>query len=100
MRQNDDCQSEVLAFLANPETHGGAPVRRIDTHSAAVFLAGDRAFKVKRAVRYSYLDFSTLAQRRPACAAELEINLAFAPRLSLPVFPITRAPTPPLRPAA
>src|SRR5260370_42566771 len=88
MRQNDDCQSEVLAFLANPETHGGAPVRRIDTHSAAVFLAGDRAFKVKRAVRYSYLDFSTLAQRRAACAAELEINRAFAPGLCLLGVPI------------
>src|SRR5260370_4575245 len=97
MRQNDDCQSEVLAFLANPETHGGAPVRRIDTHSAAVFLAGDRAFKVKRAVRYSYLDFSTLAQRRAACAAELEINRAFAPGLYLRVVPITREPNGALR---
>jgi len=97
IRQNGDCQSEVLAFLANPATHGGAPVRRIDTHSAAVFLAGDRAFKVKRAVRYSYLDFSTLAQRRAACAAELEINRAFAPGLYLRVIPITREPNGALR---
>src|SRR6266446_1732224 len=96
-RQNGDCQSEVLAFLANPATHGGAPVRRIDTHSAAVFLAGDRAYKVKRAVRYSYLDFSTLALRRAACAAELEINRAFAPRLYLRVIPITREPNGALR---
>ncbi len=91
-RQSVDCQGEVLAFLANPATHGGAPVRRIDTHSAVVFLAGDRAFKVKRAVRYSYLDFSSLAQRRAACAAELEINRAFAPGLYRRVIPITRAP--------
>jgi uncharacterized protein len=97
MRQNGDCQSAVLAFLANPATHGGAPVRRIDTHSAAVFLAGDRAFKVKRAVRYSYLDFSTLAQRRAACVAELEINRAFAPGLYLRVIPITREPNGALR---
>src|SRR5260370_37569991 len=97
MRQNDDCQSGVLAILANPETDGGAAVRRIDTHSAAVFLAGDRAFKVKRAVRYSYLDFATLAQRRAACAAELEINRAFAPGLYLRVIPITREPNGALR---
>src|SRR5712692_6126965 len=90
MRQSGDCQSEVLAFLADPAAHGGAPVRRIDTHSAVVFLAGDRAFKVKRAVRYSYLDFSTLAQRRAACEAELEINRVFAPGLYLRVIPITR----------
>jgi aminoglycoside phosphotransferase family enzyme/predicted kinase len=88
--QCDDSQREVFAFMANPATHGGAPVRRIDTHSAVVFLAGDRAFKIKRAVRYSYLDFSTLAQRRAACKAELEINRVFAPELYLRVIPVTR----------
>src|SRR5215467_7104449 len=97
IRQNGDGQSEVLAFLANRATYGGAPVRRIDTHSAVVFLAGDRAFKVKRAVRYSYLDFSTLAQRRAACEAELEINRAFAPALYLRVIPVTREPDDSLR---
>src|SRR5262245_1144319 len=97
IRQSGDCQGEVLAFLADPATHGGAPVRRIDTHSATVFLAGDRALKVKRAVRYSYLDFSTLAQRRAACEAELEINRIFAPGLYLRVIPITREPSGVLR---
>jgi aminoglycoside phosphotransferase family enzyme/predicted kinase len=90
IRQCGDCQSEVFTFMANPTTHGGAPVRRIDTHSAAVFLAGDRAFKVKRAVRYPFLDFSTLAQRKAACEAELEINRVFAPGLYVRVIPITR----------
>src|ERR1700689_3510182 len=89
-RQRDNGQDEVFAFLADPATHGGAPVRRIDTHSAAVFLAGDRAFKVKRAVRYPFLDFSTLAQRRAACEAELQVNRAFAPELYLRVIAITR----------
>src|SRR5215471_1180503 len=90
IRQFGDCQDEVLAFLADPATHGGAPVRRIDTNSAAVFLAGGRAYKVKRAVRYSYLDFSTLAQRRAACEAELAINRVFAPAIYLRVISITR----------
>src|SRR5262245_51171659 len=90
IRQSGDYQREVLAFLGDPANHGGAPVRRIDTHSAVVFLVSDRAFKVKRAVRYSYLDFSTLAQRRAACEAELEINRIFAPGLYLRVIPITR----------
>jgi uncharacterized protein len=88
--QSGDCQSEVFAFMSDPATFGGAPVRRIDTHSAAVFLAGDRAFKIKRAVRYPFLDFSTLARRKAACEAELEINRVFAPELYLGVIPLTR----------
>jgi hypothetical protein len=89
-RLRENCQSEVFAFLADPATYGGSPVRRIDTHSAAVFLSGDRAFKIKRAVRYPFLDFSTLALRKAACEAELEINRVFAPGLYLRVIPITR----------
>ena len=53
-----DDQAEAIAFLADPATHGlaGGVVERIDTHASCVFLAGERAFKMKRAVRYSYLD--------------------------------------------
>src|SRR5713226_2432887 len=71
-RMNDSqSQEAVLAFLADPATHGGAAVKRIDTHAAVVFLAGTRAFKVKRAVRFPFLDYSTLEQRKEACEAEL-----------------------------
>ena len=42
---SDDIQQPVIDFLSNPATHGGAPVKRIDTHAASVFLAGDRAFE-------------------------------------------------------
>ena len=44
-------QSEVVTFLASPSTHGGAVVDRIETHASIVFLAGARAWKLKRAVR-------------------------------------------------
>jgi uncharacterized protein len=90
IRQCGDDQSNVFAFMADPATHGGAPVERIDTHSAAVFLSGDRAFKIKRAVRYPFLDFSTLARRKAACEAEIAINRVFAPAIYLSVTPITR----------
>ena len=73
-------------------SHGGAPVKRIDTHAASVFLAGDRAFKVKRAVRFPFLDFSTLGKRRAACEAEIKVNRAFAPAIYRRVVPITRDP--------
>src|ERR1700691_1504925 len=88
---SQNTQAAVFAFLGDPGTHGGAKVERFDTHGAAVFLAGDRAIKVKRAVRYPFLDYSTLAKRKAACRAELEINRKFAPQLYRRVVPITRA---------
>jgi aminoglycoside phosphotransferase family enzyme len=59
-------QAEVLERMADPAWYPERPatVERIDTHTASVFLAGDRAYKVKRAVRYSFLDYSTLELRR------------------------------------
>jgi aminoglycoside phosphotransferase family enzyme/predicted kinase len=83
-------QAEVIALLASPDAHGGAPVERVETHASIVFLAGDRAYKLKRAVRYDYLDFSTLERRRQCCEAELRINRRAAPSLYRRVVPVTR----------
>lgn len=90
-RQAAENQDAVLAFLADPATHNGDPVQRIDTHAAAVFLAGDHAFKIKRAVRFPFLDYSTLEKRLAACEAELEINRRTAPEIYRRVVPITRS---------
>ena len=83
-------QAAVIAFLADPATHGGAAVERIDTHASIVFLAGDHAFKLKRAVRYSYLDYSTVAARERFCRAELALNRRTAPDLYEEVRAIVR----------
>lgn len=64
----------------------------MDTHSAYVFLAGDHAYKIKRAVKYSFLDFSTLEKRHAACLNELRVNRRTAPDLYLDVVPITSDP--------
>ncbi len=90
MNEATASQDEVLAFLADPATYGGAKVQRIDTHAASVFLAGNRALKIKRAVRFPFLDYSTLAKRKEACAAELAVNAPFAPEIYRGVVPITR----------
>jgi aminoglycoside phosphotransferase family enzyme/predicted kinase len=74
----------------NPEVHGGASVQRIDTHGAAVFLAGDRALKIKRAVKFPYLDYSTLSKRKQACEQELLVNRAFAPQIYRGLLAIRR----------
>src|SRR5580704_14096148 len=86
-----DTQEPVLALLADPATHDGRAVKRIDTHAASIFLAGERAFKVKRAVRFPFLDFSTLEKRKAACEAEIAVNRAFAPQIYRQVVAITRA---------
>jgi len=89
----DTGQSEVVAFLSNPAAYGAAPaqVECIVTHAAMVFLVGTEAYKIKRAVTYSYLDFSTLEQRRRACEHEFDVNRANAPDIYLGVTPIVRS---------
>ena len=84
-------QSEIFSFLADPATHGGEKVTRIDTHAAAVFLAGAHAWKMKRAVKFPFLDFSTLARRKAALEAEIEANRPFAPKIYLGLVPIVRS---------
>ena len=85
-----DAQAETVRLLEDPATHGGQGVRRIDTHASAVFLTDTRAYKLKRAVTYPYLDFATLAQRRQAVAAELRLNRRTAPDLYLGARPVVR----------
>ncbi len=83
---SETAQTETVAFLSrSAEEH-------LTTHASHVFLAGDRALKLKRAVKYPYLDFSTPALRRAACETELALNRRTAPALYLAVKPVTRAP--------
>jgi aminoglycoside phosphotransferase family enzyme/predicted kinase len=89
-----DTQEAVFNLLGGRATYGpglgNRNIQRHQTHAAVVFLAGDRALKVKRAVRYPFLDYSTLGKRKAACEAELEVNRRFAPQLYRGVVPITR----------
>ena len=87
-------QRDVIAFLSEPSSYGPAiePVDIIETHVSLVFLAGDRAYKLKRAVKYPYLDFSTPEHRRCACEAELALNRRTAPTLYLEVRALGRTP--------
>jgi len=87
-----DDQQAVIAFLSRPSSYGLA-IERVDvieTHISLVFLAGDRAYKLKRAVKYPYLDFSASEQRRWACEAELALNRRTAPALYLEVRAVVR----------
>jgi aminoglycoside phosphotransferase family enzyme/predicted kinase len=87
-----DRQQEVIDFLADGNRHAAADrsAQRITTHASHLFLLADRVFKLKRAVRYSYLDYSSLAARERACRAEFELNRRTAPALYRAVRAITR----------
>lgn len=85
-------QRAIFALLSDPAAYGPGvrDVERIDTHISAVFLAGDRAYKLKRAVRLPFVDFSTLEARHAACLMELTINRRTAPNIYIGVMAITR----------
>ncbi|MCW9039043.1 MAG: AAA family ATPase [Rhodospirillales bacterium] len=82
-------QGVVIDFLSRPESYGETgPVERVETHISHLFMVGDRAFKLKKAVKFSYLDFSTLDLRRRYCEAELELNRRTAPDIYRRVVPV------------
>jgi aminoglycoside phosphotransferase family enzyme/predicted kinase len=65
-------------------------VEAIETHISRVFLVGNRVYKLKRAVAYPYLDFSTVTKRREACETEVALNRRTAPNLYLGVRAVVR----------
>ncbi|HMP62806.1 MAG TPA: gluconate kinase, partial [Phenylobacterium sp.] len=81
---NDPEETEIVAWLERQAD------QRIDTACARVFLAGDRALKIKRRVELGYLDYSTLELRRWALDRELRFNRAAAPDIYRAVRAITR----------
>jgi aminoglycoside phosphotransferase family enzyme/predicted kinase len=68
--------------------HRPQRVRLVQTHISWVFLAGPLVYKVKKPVNFGFVDFSTLARRAGACAAEVALNRRLAPELYLGVAPV------------
>jgi aminoglycoside phosphotransferase family enzyme len=58
-----------------------------------VFMAGERVYKLKKPVRFAYLDFSTQDRRAAACRAEYLLNRRLAPDIYLDVVPLTISPS-------
>ena len=65
------------------------PVELIQTHVSYVFLTGDYAYKIKKAVNFGFLDFSSLEQRRHFCHEEIRLNQRGAGEIYLEVLPIS-----------
>lgn len=72
--------------------HPCEAIELVETHISWVLLTGNFAYKLKKPVKFSFLDFSTLELREHFCREELRCNSAFAPQLYLGVLPVTREP--------
>ena len=67
---------------------GGEPVEWIQTHISHVFLVGEHVYKLRKAVRLPFLDFSARAERNADCLREVELNRRLAPSVYLGVAPV------------
>lgn len=85
--------AKIVEFLSQCRVYPEAPrlVERIETHISWVFLTDSFAYKLKKAVKFDFLDFSTPELRRVACEEELRLNRRLAERVYLAVLPITES---------
>ncbi len=82
-------QSDIIEFFSSAQAHRGQQVKRIDTHANIAFLVGNDAYKMKRDVKFPFLDYSTLEKRQAACEAEIRLNSQYAPQIYRSTLPIT-----------
>jgi uncharacterized protein len=84
--------SEIINFLSAGASYGlpEQPVDRLETHCSVVFLVGEHAYKLKRRIAFSALDYTSLQKREAACRREVALNRRTAPDLYLGVQAIRR----------
>jgi hypothetical protein len=83
----------IVQAMLKPETYDEPveSVRMLQTHISWVFLTGKYAYKVKKPVRFSFLDYSTLAKRKYYCHKELRVNRRLCPDIYLEIVPIKKS---------
>jgi aminoglycoside phosphotransferase family enzyme/predicted kinase len=82
----------LIEALSRPSAypHPVTDIQSRQTHISVVFLAGPYAYKIKKPVQLSFVDFSTLERRRHFCQEEVRLNRRLAPTVYLAVLPVTR----------
>ena len=86
-------ERRLLRFLSQPSSypHPVGTVERRETHVSHVFLAGSFAYKLKKPVKFPFLNASTLSRRKRFCRLELSLNRRLAPQTYLGIVPITES---------
>lgn len=88
-----EIQKQVIDALLTPQAYPeeSGKIELIQTHISFVFLTEKFVYKVKKAVNFGFLDFSTLDKRRLFCQKELELNRRLCPQIYLKVVPINKS---------
>ncbi len=83
----------IVDWLSQPAAYPQRPqrVEVIETHISLIFLAGENVYKLKRPIRYDFLDFTTIENRERDCREEVRLNRRLAPNIYLGIVPVTRA---------
>jgi uncharacterized protein len=86
-------QNQIVEALLQPEAYPQetGKIELIQTHISFVFVTKNYVYKVKKAVNFGFLDFSTLEKRRFFCEKELQLNRRLCPDIYLEVVPITKS---------
>ena len=86
----DITTADKVAFLRSPAAYPGlvGPVDVEETHMSWVFLVDERVYKLKKPVRYPFLDFTTIEARKANCREEVRLNLRLAREVYLGVVPL------------
>jgi aminoglycoside phosphotransferase family enzyme len=86
-------QKQVVQAMLTPEAYPQDPgkIELIQTHISFVFLTENYVYKVKKAVNFGFLDFSTLDKRRFFCEKELELNRRLCPEIYLEVVSLNKS---------
>jgi uncharacterized protein len=89
--RHDPDQDRIVQALLHPDTYPHRPPRitHLQTHISHVFLTGGLVYKIKKPIRYDFLDFSTLAKRGYFCRQEVRLNRRLTHDLYLGVARIT-----------
>jgi aminoglycoside phosphotransferase family enzyme len=86
-------QKQIVEALMKPEAYDEDPgsIELLQTHISFVFLTRRFVYKVKKAVNFGFLDFTTLEKRRFFCEKELKLNRRLCGDMYLEVVPINKA---------
>lgn len=86
-------QKQVFEALMKPEAYEEDPgnIEMVQTHLSVVFLTRDFVYKLKKAVNFGFLDFTTLEKRHFFCEKELKLNRRLCGDMYLEVVPINKA---------
>jgi len=86
-------QTQVVQAMLTPEAYPENPgkIELIQTHISFVFLTENSVYKIKKAVNFGFLDFSTLDKRQLFCKKELDLNRRLCPEIYLEVIPINKS---------